>query len=188
MISRRMLSFRSPHRHCQMALCSESIGRMPPAPAAFITSAPAITSTSLVARAICFSASSAAMVGARARAPGMATTTRSHRGSVTISLTRASKSGSPAWPWMTYSACRLAERRPSVSPNSRRRSGLRSMTSSVCRPMEPVAPRMTMLRRRVTSGSAETSTDRSRRGSEERESNQGGRGPRRGPESGVRSL
>ncbi len=105
MISRRTLLRCSPHRHCQIALCSESTGRMPRLPAAFITSPPAITSTSLVASATSFPASSAAIVGARARAPGMATTTRSHRGSVTIAMTRASKSGSPACPrirwWVT---------------------------------------------------------------------------------------
>src|SRR6266851_5755211 len=145
MISRRTLSRCSPHRHCQIALCSESTGRMPRLPAAFITSPPAITSTSLVASATSFPASSAAIVGARARAPGMATTTRSHRGSVTIAITRASKSGSPACPRIRCSAVRLAVRRPSVSPNSFRRPRLRSMTSSVCRPIEPVAPRMATL-------------------------------------------
>src|SRR6266568_4636994 len=166
MISRRTRSSRSPHRHCQMALCSESMGRIPRAPAAFITNAPAITSTSFVARAISFSAVSAAMVGASARAPGMAITTRSHRGSLTIALTRTSKSDSPACPWMTYSACRLADLLPSVSPNSRSRSGLRSITSSVCWPMEPVAPRMATLRGRLTSvdqvehGNVEVDKDR----------------------------
>src|SRR6266568_8826933 len=166
MISRRTRSSRSPHRHCQMALCSESMGRIPRAPAAFITNAPAITSTSFVARAISFSAVSAAMVGASARAPGMAITTRSHRGSVTIAFTRTSKSGSPACPWMTYSAFRLADLLPSVSPNSRSRSGLRSITSSVCWPMEPVAPRMATLRGRATSvdqvehGNVEVDKDR----------------------------
>src|SRR6266571_792606 len=166
MISRRTRFSRSPHRHCQMALCSESMGRIPRAPAAFITNAPAITSTSFVARAISFSAVSAAMVGASARAPGMAITTRSHRGSVTIAFTRTSKSGSPACPWMTYSAFRLADLLPSVSPNSRSRSGLRSITSSVCWPMEPVAPRMATLRGRATSvdqvehGNVEVDKDR----------------------------
>src|ERR1700730_9436512 len=151
MIRRRTLSRRSPHRHCQIALCSESMGRMPRSPAAFMTSAPAITSTSLVASATSFPAFKAAIVGASARAPGMATTTRSHRGSVTIARTRASKSGSPAWPWITWSAARLADRLPSVSPNSRSRPGLRSTTSSVCWPMEPVAPRMATLMGLVTS-------------------------------------
>src|SRR2546428_10199908 len=46
---------------------------------------------------------------------------------------------------------RLAERLPSVSPNSRRRAGLRSMTSSVCWPMEPVAPSIATLTGRVMS-------------------------------------
>src|SRR5229473_5741649 len=151
MISRRMLSRRSPHRHCQITLCSESTGRIPRGPAALMTRAPAMTSTSLVASAISFPASSAAIVGARARAPGIATTTSSQRGSVTMAKTRASKSGSPAWPWITCSALRPAVRRPSVSPKSRSRPGLRSMTSSVCRPMEPVAPRMATLRGRVIS-------------------------------------
>src|SRR5712692_5898909 len=151
MISRLTLSRCSPHRHCQIALCSESTGRMPRLPAAFITSPPAITSTSLVASATSFPALRAAIVGARARAPGMATTTRSHRGSVTMAMTRASKSGSPACPRIRCSAVRLAVRLPSVSPNSFRRPGLRSMTSSVCRPIEPVAPRMATLTGRVIS-------------------------------------
>src|SRR5712691_10380151 len=161
MISRRTLSRSSPQRHCQIALCSLSIGRMPifsgsapcarPALAAFMMRAPAITSTSFVASATSLPAFSAAIVGASARAPGMATTTRSHRGSVTIAVTRASKSGSPAWPRMTCSAARLAVRLPSVRPNSLRRPGLRSMTSSVCRPIEPVAPRMATLMGRVIS-------------------------------------
>src|SRR5713226_9117812 len=151
MIRRRTLFRCSPHKHCQMALCSESTGRMPRAPAAFITSAPAMTSTSLVASATSFPASSAAIVGASARAPGMATTTRSQRGSVTMACTLASKSGSPAWPWISYSALRLADRVPSVRPNSRSRPGLRSMTSRVCWPIEPVAPRMATLMARVIS-------------------------------------
>src|SRR5216683_855590 len=151
MIRRRTLFRCSPHKHCQMALCSESTGRMPRAPAAFITSAPAMTSTSLVASATSFPASSAAIVGASARAPGMATTTRSQRGSVTMACTLASKSGSPAWPWIRYAALRLADRVPSVRPNSRSRPGLRSMTSRVCWPIEPVAPRMATLMARVIS-------------------------------------
>src|SRR6202162_5988272 len=64
-IRRRTDSRLSPQRHCQIALCSESTGRMPSAPAAFITSSPAMTSTSLVASATCLPAFSAAMVGAR---------------------------------------------------------------------------------------------------------------------------
>src|SRR5258706_988706 len=150
-ISRRTLLRCSPQGHCQIALCWESTGRMPRLPAAFITSPPAITSTSLVASAISFPALSAAIVGASARAPGMATTTRSHRGSVTIAMTRASKSGSPACPRIRWSAVRLAVRLPSVSPNSFRRPGVRSMTSSVWRPIEPVAPRMATLTGRVIS-------------------------------------
>src|SRR5467141_1179887 len=151
MIRRRTFSRCSPHRHCQMALCSESTGRMPRSPAAFMTRAPAITSTSLVASATSLPALRAAIVGARARAPGMATTTRSHRGSVTMAVTRTSNSGSPAWPRITYSASRLAVRLPSVSPNSLRRPGLRSMTSRVCCPIDPVAPRTATLMGRVIS-------------------------------------
>src|SRR4029077_7125296 len=52
---------------------------------------------------------------------------------------------------MRCSAVRPAVRLPSVSPNSFKRPGLRSMTSSVCRPIEPVAPRMATLIGRVTS-------------------------------------
>src|SRR5260370_19862901 len=91
------------------------------------------------------------MVGANARAPGIATTTRSQRGSVTIAFTRLWNSGPPAWPWIKYSALRLADRVPSVRPNSRSRPGLRSITSSVCWPMEPVAPRMAMFIGRLMS-------------------------------------
>ena len=149
MMSRRTLARSSPHRHCQIALCSESIGRMPFSPAAFMTSAPAITSTSFVARATSLLAWRAERVGGRARAPGIATTTRSHRGSVTIASTWASNLSSPAWPWTRYSALRLVERLPSVSPNSLKRPGLRSITSRVCWPMDPVAPSSAMLRGRV---------------------------------------
>src|ERR1700682_473024 len=148
MTRRRTDSRLSPHRHCQIALCSESTGLTPPSPdapcarsaTARMTRSPAMTRTSLVASATSFPAFRAASVGARARAPGMATTTMSQRGSVTSASTRVSKSGSPAWPYTTISALRLVERRPSVRPNRRRRAGLRSMTSSVCWPIEPVAP------------------------------------------------
>src|SRR6267378_6658761 len=142
---RRTLSRRSPHRHCQIALCSESTGLIPRWPAALMTSAPAMTRTSLVASATSFPAFNAARVGASARAPDIATTTRSHRGSVTICSTLASKSASPAWPWIRYSAVRLADRRPSVRPKSLSRAGLRSITSRVCCPMDPVAPRTATL-------------------------------------------
>src|ERR1700674_1216360 len=148
MIRRLIDSRLSPHRHCQIALCSESTGLTPPsrdAPcarpaAARMTSSPAMTRTSLCASATSFPAFSAASVGARARAPGRATTTMSQRGAVTSASTRASKSGSPAWPCTTISALRFVGRRPAVRPNSFRRAGLRSMTSSVCWPIEPVAP------------------------------------------------
>src|SRR6266851_1190320 len=75
MIRRRTDSRFSPHRHCQIALCSESTVLIPRSPAARMTRSPAMTRTSLVARATSFPALSAAMVGARARAPGMARTT-----------------------------------------------------------------------------------------------------------------
>ena len=150
MTRRRTFSRCSPHRHCQIALCSESTGRTPRSPAAFMTSGPAMTSTSLVASAISFPAFSAARVGRSARAPGIATSTRSQRGSVTMVSTRASKSGSPAWPWMRYSALWALVRLPSVRPKSFRRDGLRSMTSRAWRPMEPVAPRIATLAGRVT--------------------------------------
>src|SRR4029077_1276392 len=65
--------------------------------------------------------------------------------------TRASKSASPAWPWIRCSAVRLADRVPSVRPKSRSRPGLRSITSSVCCPMEPVAPRTATLMGRLMS-------------------------------------
>src|SRR5260370_6766529 len=145
-ITRRRTFLRSsPHRHCQMALCSESTGLMPLGPAARITSSPAITSTSLVARAISLPAWRAARVGGSARALGIATTTSAQRGSVTIASTLASKSASPACPCTRYSAVRFVDRTPSVKPKRWKRSGLRSMTSSVCWPIEPVAPSTTTL-------------------------------------------
>ena len=150
-IRRRTFARSSPHRHCQIALCSESTGRIPFSPASFMTSVPAMTRTSLVASATSLPARSADIVGPNARAPGIATTTRSHRGSVTIAWTLASNSASPAWPCTRKGASRWVDLTPSVRPKSLKRPGLRSITSSVWRPIDPVAPSTAMLIGRVMS-------------------------------------
>jgi hypothetical protein len=64
-MSRSTASHRSPMRHCSAALCSLSMGRMgtPARRAASVTIAPALTSTSLLARAMGIPACSAARVG-----------------------------------------------------------------------------------------------------------------------------
>ena len=175
---RRTFARSSPHRHCQMALCSESTGRMPFSPASFMTRAPAMTRTSLVASATSLPARRADIVGDSARAPGIATTTRSHRGSVTIASTFVSNSGSPAWPCTKYGASLLVDRTPSVRPKSLKRAGLRSITSSVCRPIDPVAPSTAMLIGRVTRAGGRRSR-RSTRGWAGTGSSRGGRGRRR---------
>ena len=113
----------SPQRHCQIALCSESTGRMASWlwRARSMTSSPAITRTSLVASATFLWARSAAMVGGRAWAPGMATRTRSHSGWVTISSVRASQSGSAAL--AVKRAARCSGRLPVTSPKTAKRPG-----------------------------------------------------------------
>jgi hypothetical protein len=86
-MSRSTASRRSPMRHCSTALCSLSMGRMgtPARRAASVTTAPALTSTSLLARAMGIPACSAAKVGRIPCAPTSATTTRSFSGSAAAS-------------------------------------------------------------------------------------------------------
>ena len=83
-VSSRAESSGSPTRHCQMALCSLSTGRMriPLRRASPVTISPAMTNASLLARATSLPASSAARVGAKPACPVVATTTRSTSGCV----------------------------------------------------------------------------------------------------------
>ena len=78
-ISRRMDEGQVPSRHWKMALCSLSMGSMrtPRARAASITRSPAVTSTSLLARATVMPRSMALSVGIRPTKPTVATTTMS---------------------------------------------------------------------------------------------------------------
>ena len=76
-----------PLRHCQMALCSLSTGRIltPFSAAAVITISPAITRISLLATARSFPASIAAIVGSNPAVPTMATSTISASAKVATS-------------------------------------------------------------------------------------------------------
>src|SRR5712691_4352738 len=147
----------SPQRHCQIAECSESIGRSSALwrrPSA-VRMWPAITSTSLFASATALPALRAASVGFRPAAPTVATTTRSTSGCDAMSSISAQRAGIRS---RTYSSSRLAQTNrgrnscvcssssvtlpPAASATTLNRSGSERTASSVWRPMEPVEPRM----------------------------------------------
>src|SRR5688500_13825192 len=131
-----------------MALCSLSTGRMatPCARAAAVTSAPAITSTSLFASAMVLPLSIAASTASSASVPDEAQMTISTSGWVATAI-------SPSVPVSEASAVTFA---PNASACSRRRSpldpaarpttfslsGCARTTSRVLCPIDPVDPRM----------------------------------------------
>ena len=158
---------RQPCKHWKMALCSESTGTIsaPVSRAADITSSPAHTSVSLLARAMRFFSMMAASVGASPTLPITAVTTVSASGSVAAAVRpsgpsitsmpvprrRSRSSLAAAGSYSTArrglncraccssrSTCRLAVSAATESPSS-------CATASVCRPMEPVAPSRDMV-------------------------------------------
>ena len=145
------------------AVCSESIGRIraPVASASAVTSSPPTTSDSLLASARSMPSPRAATVGARPAEPTSAFSTRSASDSST-------RRTSPSAPASTRPSVQLSAARAAASPSARAirvtpcaracsssgchelsaesptssNSPLRSQTSSACRPIEPVEPRM----------------------------------------------
>ena len=131
------------------AECSLSIGSRsaPWSRATCITKAPAATRTSFVAIQTLNPRLQAAMVASRAAAPLTAITTVSTCGSITASMRTAGPSTKTAEVFALGKrrACspRRAERRLATKCTTLMcGSPIRSMTSSVCVPIEPVEPRM----------------------------------------------
>src|SRR4051794_23465598 len=151
------------------AECSESTGMScaPVASASGITRAPPTTSDSLLASATSMPSVSATTVGPRPAEPTIALSTRSAPDSATsrtspsgpastspsvhASAARAAASPSPSA--MRSTPCWAARptsascERSAESPTSSNSSPARATTSSACRPIEPVAPRIR--RRRI---------------------------------------
>src|SRR6266496_3011113 len=150
----------------KMALCSLSTGRMvtPRAAARAMSSSPANTIDSLLARPTAFPASIAAAVERRPAPPAMAARTRSTSGSAAAAVTPSSPSRiSGASRPRSSRSLRAAERSdmattrgrkrrtcsaarsaflPAASAVTSKRPGARATTSSACTPIEPVEPRM----------------------------------------------
>src|SRR5947209_8195690 len=163
-VNRSMARYGSPCRHCQIALCSLSMGTSrPPCASCAEMIGPAMINVSLLASATSFPARRAASVGTRPAAPDVPTTTRSTSGRETISErppgprsrsipgkrcslgTRSER----ATAWGRNSAACLDNRCsfiPVAKPLTRIRPPLLRTTSSVCRPIEPVLPSRTRLR------------------------------------------
>ena len=167
-VSRILCSSLSPRpiRHWKMAECSESTGTIsaPRALARAITISPAQTRVSLLARAMRFFASMAARVGFRPTAPDTAVTTQSLSARVAASI-------SPSMPLptrMPVSATAVLKAFAASSSYTATKDGWKSLaccssrsifrlavsaatrmprccaTAAVCRPMEPVQPKMEM--------------------------------------------
>ena len=155
----------APARHWKSALCSESTGkrRTPCSRAARVIRAPAITSVSLLASAMVRPARIAASVGTSPAAPTSAETTMSAgtsaarvarpsgppsssgrgegssraRRSTAARSSRATADGRWA---RTSSATRATSEPRAASPPTRNWSGKAAISSSVRRPIDPVAP------------------------------------------------
>ena len=161
-IIRLMLSGDSPTRHCAIAECSESIGRIsvPVFLARAVISSPATTSVSLLAMATLLPALMASIVGRSPAKPTIAATTISISLRLHISLSASAPvliiapnslrnvsaaSGSvittvSGWNsaiWLRTSSTDLF----ALIAFTENLSGLRRITSSVLRPMLPVEPR-----------------------------------------------
>ena len=153
-----------PVRHWKIAECSESTGTIS-APVSFarrITSSPAQTRVSLLARAMRLRASMAARVGFSPTAPDTAVTTQSVSGRVAASIrpsmplpTRMPVSARAIFSCFAASSSKAATKagrnfRACSSRRSIRRFAVRaatrmpvySATAAVWRPMDPVQPRM----------------------------------------------
>src|SRR5262245_39526450 len=151
-----------------MALCSLSTGKSRPPRSATsdITSSPATTSVSLLARATVLPASRAAHVHRIPAAPTTAETTTSTSGDWTRRATSSGRvrnstpgSNSPGSPSPSTSAThsgrnraawakRSSRRDRADSPTTSNRSGRPEITSSVLVPIDPVEPRTTTRGRR----------------------------------------
>src|SRR5579885_625682 len=153
-----------PSRHWKIALCSLSTGssRTPRSRTARVTSSPAITSTSLLAKAISLPAWIAARVGRRPRAPTSADITSCAWGWVataqapsmlwtisTLTLLSRFRSSAARSPSATETssgrnrstwATSKSRLRPAAIAATRKRSGKRLTTSRVVTPTEPVEP------------------------------------------------
>ena len=155
-----------PCRHWWMALCSLSTGRMdtPRRRAADVTSSPAMTSTSLLARATRFPDSMAAITASSPAVPDDAHNTMSASGWV-ATPTRPSAAGehgagerrtaarnrsaasavaraTTAGRYRCACSASRSALSPAASPTTCRRSGCASTTDSALRPIEPVDPRI----------------------------------------------
>ena len=195
---RRASSVRGrPVRHCSTALCSESTGTIspPPSRAARVTSSPAMTRVSLLARATRLPARSAASVASSPAAPTMPFTTIRTSGRVAASTRHSDPFPFPHSPFPPFTiptyagrhsaACRASSSalECAVRATTLNRSRWRASTWSAEQPIEPVEPRIATpaLIRRQTAG-------RGRRSREERSTaSRAGRARRRGRGSAPRS-
>ena len=209
---RRRTSFssRQPCRLWKMALCSESTGTIsaPQRAASAITSSPAQTSVSLFASAMRFFCAMAASVGSRPTLPLTAVTTVSACGSCAASSrpsgpsatrtsgrsrsrSRSTRAASQSYSTASSgrnsrtccssrSTCRFAVSAATPSPSSR-------ATCSVCRPMEPVAPRSEITFVMSFSFTAAPCKRSSRSSARRTARCQTGRARRRDPAAGGRS-
>ena len=152
------------------ARCRPAGSRRRAARAASITSAPAITSTSLLASAIVLPASIAASTASSAAVPDDAHSTTSTSGCVATAIRPSAprQRASPARRGRRAAGAQLVERRrrsprrpaaagtarparraarafsPAASATTRSRSGCASTTASALRPIDPVEPRIAM--------------------------------------------
>ena len=170
--SRRTSADGRPWRHWWMALCSLSTGSTatPRRRAAAMTSPPAMTRTSLLARAIVFRASMAASTASSAVVPVVAHSTRSTAGWVATASSPSAPLAECSTPARTDAgtAARTAARpssaatentrgrwrstcsasrdvlAPAARPTTSIRSGCAAATASALTPMDPVDPRIAM--------------------------------------------
>ena len=166
-IRRRISLWCRPCRHWWMALCSLSTGRIatPWRRAAAVTSAPAITSTSLLASAIVLPASIAASTASRPAVPDDAHMhdvhggmrghrdqpfgATGHRGAHVRAARRtktvdalARRHRDDVGPIARTCSASSGALSPAASATTFRRSGCASTTASALRPIDPVEPRM----------------------------------------------
>ena len=156
----------APCKHWKIAECSESTGKIgtPFSRAARMTICPAHTSVSLLASAIAFPASMAAIVGSRPTIPTTAVTTTSASGRVAASIkpsipetTRISVSASFVFSSFAFSslytatkdgckarACSSARAILVLTEIAHTCASMESRISMVCVPIEPVEPRITI--------------------------------------------
>ena len=187
--SRRTSAAGRPWRHWWMALCSLSTGSTatPRRRAAAMTRPPAMTRTSLLARAMVFPASIAASTASRAVVPVVATSTRSTAGWVaaasspsaplaacstpartgpgSAAFTAASPASAAAeitrGRWRSTCSASRDVFAPAARATTSNRSGWAAATDSALTPMEPVDPSIAM--RFTFTGTASSGRSRGRR-------------------------